>query len=206
MDENNPKRITGFTLIELLIVVAIIGILAVMVMLSFVNMKKNASIANGKSTVVEAGQAIEFFKSQNGENVLEVQSTSGTPDQFVSHGANILLGNQGLAWDHDFGNMFNGVANSLFYYPVKFNGPTRPIFGYIYITSDCSLTPISGGYHIYSQYPNYLILGEVQVFDPAYPTNYFWVENGNYGESSASNSIVYPKSAKVDASGNQVCT
>jgi len=59
------KIIQGFTLIELLVVISIIGILASLVLVSFIGVQKQARDAERKSDLKQYQTALEFFANKN---------------------------------------------------------------------------------------------------------------------------------------------
>ena len=81
--EDRKWKIQGFTLIELLIVISIIGILAAMVTISFMNTQRQARDTQRKSDLSQYRNALEAFASKNnglfpGESALvSVDNTTG---------------------------------------------------------------------------------------------------------------------------------
>jgi len=63
--EDRKWKIQGFTLIELLIVISIIGILAAMVTISFMNTQRQARDTQRKSDLSQYRNALEAFASKN---------------------------------------------------------------------------------------------------------------------------------------------
>ena len=63
--EDRKWKIQGFTLIELLIVISIIGILAAMVTISFMNTQRQARDTQRKSDLSQYRNALETFASKN---------------------------------------------------------------------------------------------------------------------------------------------
>lgn len=60
------KSSFGFTLIELLIVIAIIGILATLLMVNFLNVQQKARDAQRKSDVRQIQSALELYRADQG--------------------------------------------------------------------------------------------------------------------------------------------
>jgi len=81
--EDRKWKIQGFTLIELLIVISIIGILAAMVTISFMNTQRQARDTQRKSDLSQYRNALETFASKNnglfpGENqIVSANSITG---------------------------------------------------------------------------------------------------------------------------------
>lgn len=89
----NKKALKGFTLIELLIVMAILGVLAVVVLVAINPVQQLARTrdAGRKSAVAQVGRALEaFYTSHGGRYLVASNCGTGTPATLRSDWMNCL--------------------------------------------------------------------------------------------------------------------
>ncbi|SRR5258708_3126215 len=80
------KLVAGFTLIELLVVVSIIGILAALLMVNFVNVRQRGRDAQRKSNLRQIQSALELYRSDQ----TAYPATGGIPvcgEKFTENGS-----------------------------------------------------------------------------------------------------------------------
>lgn len=65
-DIKNKQLNLGFTIVELLVVIAVIGILASITIVSYVGITQQANVANIKADISQAASKINVFHSNNG--------------------------------------------------------------------------------------------------------------------------------------------
>lgn len=121
----------GFTLIELLIVIAIIGILAVIVFASVNGARIKARNVAAQSDVVEMGKAIEQYQDTYGGNIVQAATANDATDiAGGTYGGDGLNGTNEVPTGSGFLSIFNNVV-----YPLNLQASQSSNYYYIYKTS-----------------------------------------------------------------------
>ncbi len=115
------KKVKGFTLIELMIVVAIIGILALIAIPNFVNIRASAYGASAASMGRNAKVAMEVYYNEAGGEI------SGGYAQYLS---DLLSFDRNLTDDSDVTFEFVSVLNSgyTYYTEHRYNPGVRYVY------------------------------------------------------------------------------
>lgn len=112
----------GFTLIELMIVVAILGILAVVGIGSYFSSQLKARDGRRKSDISQIGRALEAYANDFGKY------PNGSGGQIMGCGSG---GSSACSWGSDFTASFNGSSQ---YYMPKLPNDPAPGAHYYYIS------------------------------------------------------------------------
>lgn len=107
-DCDMKKKLLGFTLIELLIVISIMGILMTASFASYIGTQKNNRDRKRKADLEIIRQALEVYKSQNGQYPNEIGSDTSRGTYAPCTGAMTwVTGCTGSIWEASAGVAYN---------------------------------------------------------------------------------------------------
>jgi len=139
---NKKKVLQGFTLVELLVVMSIIGILATVMLSSFMSSQRRSRDAVRKSDLEQVGKALEMFYSDyefyslgSGGNIMACPYDDTTPTS-CTWGANDDTGKMTDGKTIYFRELPNDPGEYRYYYKTLHNNAAFQLYAHLENTED----------------------------------------------------------------------